>query len=162
MAVFDPERILKVLDSHHIQYVLIGALAARLQGFPRMTADAGITPSTEVENLKRLAAALEELDARIFTEAQPRGLPFDCSAETLSKAEMWNLVTTAGRLDIAFRPAGTGGYQDLKKNAVQFEVYGIELWAARLADIIRSKKAADRPQDRQDIIILNEILRRNH
>jgi hypothetical protein len=35
------------------------------------------------------------------------------------------------------------------------------LQAESLKDIIRSKKASDRPQDRQDIIILNEILKRD-
>jgi hypothetical protein len=43
---------------------------------------------------------------------------------------------------------------------VKFEVYGTDLYAASLEDIIRSKKAADRPQDQQDIIILREILLR--
>lgn len=161
MAVFNPERILTVLVSYEVEYVLIGALAARLQGFPRMTADADITPSTDPENVEKLAAALREMDARIFTENTPKGLSFDCSTEALRQVEMWNLVTSAGRVDIVFKPAGTTGYEDLKESAIQFQVYGIDLWVADLKDILRSKKASDRPQDRQDIIILNEILRRN-
>jgi hypothetical protein len=50
---------------------LIGALAARLQGFPRLTADADITPARDRDNLERLAAALRELDARVYTESVP-------------------------------------------------------------------------------------------
>ncbi|NBC65882.1 MAG: hypothetical protein GVY07_09550 [Bacteroidetes bacterium] len=161
MAVFDPERILKVFASNEVEYVLIGALAARLQGFPRMTADADITPSSDYKNIENLALALNEIDARIFTDNVPNGLSFDCSAETLLLAETWNLITVAGRLDIVFTPAGTTGYEDLKQSAIQFQVYGIELWVADLKDIVRSKKASDRPQDRQDIIILNEIIKRN-
>lgn len=161
MAVFDPERILKVLASNEVEYVLIGALAARLQGFPRMTADADITPSSDYKNIENLALALNEIDARIFTDNVPNGLSFDCSAETLLLAETWNLITVAGRLDIVFTPAGTTGYEDLKQSAIQFQVYGIELWVADLKDVVRSKKASDRPQDRQDIIILNEIIKRN-
>lgn len=156
----DPERLIKVLARHHVHFVLIGALAARLQGFPRLTADADITPARDRDNLNRLAAALRELDARVFTEAVPEGLVFDCSAQTLSRAEMWNLVTAAGRLDLAFRPSGTAGYEDLIQGALRFEVYGTELLAASLEDIIRSKEAADRPQDRQDVLIMREILRR--
>lgn len=140
--------------------MLIGALAARLQGFPRLTADADITPARDLHNLNRLAAALRELDARVFTEAVPEGLAFDCSAQTLSRAEMWNLVTAAGRLDLAFTPSGTAGYEDLIQGALRFEVYGTELLAASLEDIIRTKEAADRPQDRQDVVIMREILRR--
>jgi hypothetical protein len=36
----------------------------------------------------------------------------------------------------------------------------VELRVASLADIIRSKESADRPQDRQDVIVMREILRR--
>jgi hypothetical protein len=159
-APLDPEQIIRVLAKHGVSYVLIGALAARLQGFPRLTADADITPSRDAENLERLAAALRELDAGVYTESVPEGLPFDCSAATLGRADVWNLVTAAGRLDVAFTPSGTGGYEDLAAGAVGYDVFGVELWVAGLADIIRSKEAADRPQDRQDVIILREILRR--
>lgn len=156
----DPERLIKVLAKHRVHFVLIGALAARLQGFPRLTADADITPARDRDNLHRLAAALCEMDARVFTEAVPEGLKFDCSAESLSRAEMWNLVTSAGRLDLAFTPSGTKGYDDLIRGALRFQVYGIELLAASLEDIIRSKEAADRPQDRQDVLVLREMQRR--
>lgn len=159
-APLDPQRIITTLAAHDVRYVLIGALAARLQGFPRVTADADITPSSEAENLERLAAALGDLDARVFTENVPEGLAFDCSAATLEQGAVWNLVTSAGRLDIVFTPAGTKGYSDLTRRAVRFDVFGAELLAASLRDIIRSKEAADRPQDRQDVIILRKMLRR--
>ena len=156
----DPERIVTTLARHGVRYVLIGALAARLQGFPRLTADADITPSRDRDNLERLARALRELDARVYTDGIPEGLPFDCSATALARAEMWNLVSAAGRIDIAFQPSGTRGYEDLAEGAVAFEVYGVELQVAALEDIIRSKEAADRPQDRQDVVVMREILRR--
>jgi hypothetical protein len=54
----DPERIVKALARHEVRYILIGALAARLQGFPRLSADADITPepSRESPRLPRGAA----------------------------------------------------------------------------------------------------------
>ena len=160
-APFDPERLIRVLARHGGRYVLVGALAARLQGFPRLTADADIAPDTSPENLARLSAALRELQARVYTESVPQGPPFDISEESLGRAALWNLVTSAGRLDIVFEPAGTRGYEDLARNAVRFEVFGINLHAAHLRDIVRSKKAADRPQDRQDLPVLREPLRRS-
>jgi len=156
----DPKRIFTTLAKHGVEFVLIGALAARLQGFPRATYDADITPAKDVENLKRLAAALRELDARIYTEQVPEGLVFDCSAPILARADIWNLITKAGRLDLAFIPSGTTGFADLASHAVRFEVYGHTLLAARLEDIIRSKEAANRPQDRQDVEIMREMLKR--
>lgn len=160
LAPFDPERIITTLARHGVRYVLIGAVAARLQGFPRLTADADITPAQDQENLMRLARALTELDARIFTEVVPEGLPFDCSPAMLARADLWSLVTSAGRLDLAFRPSGTGGYDDLIRTAVPFQIHGVRIEVASLEDIIRSKIAADRPQDRQDVVVLREMLRR--
>ena len=159
MSTFDPERLLKTLARRRVRYVLIGAVAARLQGFPRMTADTDITPARDEPNLRRLAAALRDVKAKVYTESVPEGLPFDCSAESLARAGVWNLVTSAGRVDVAFEPSGTKGYDDLASSAVAFTVFGVEVHAASLEDIMRSKEAADRPQDRQDVIVLREMLR---
>jgi hypothetical protein len=160
IAPLDPERLITTLARHEVRYVMIGAMGARLQGFPRVTADADITPARDPENLRHLADALRELDARVYTDSVPEGLPFDCSPSMLARAELWNLVTSAGRLDLAFVPAGTKGFEDLIRTAVSFEVFGVRLHVASLPDIIRSKEAADRPQDRQDVVILRAMLER--
>jgi hypothetical protein len=57
--------------------------------FPRLTADADITPAKEVDNLKNLAKALNTLKAKVFTTSVPQGLPFDCSAQKLEQSEIW-------------------------------------------------------------------------
>lgn len=160
MAPFDPERILRVLARHEVRFVLIGATAARLQGFPRLTADADVTPAADPENLARLAAALTELRARVYTEAVPEGLAFACDAQQLARAKLWNLVTDAGRVDIVFRPSGTEGYEQLAASSVTFHVFGLHVKAASLEDILRSKRASNRPQDRQDVLIIEQMLRR--
>jgi hypothetical protein len=160
IAPLDPERLITTLARHGVRYVLIGAMAARLHGFPRVTADADITPARDADDMRRLADTLRELEARVYTDAVPEGLPFDCSPSMLARGEMWNLVTSAGRLDVAFMPSGTEGYADLIRDAESFDVFGVRLDVASLEDIIRSKEAADRPQDRQDVVILREMLRR--
>ena len=159
MSTFDPERILRALSDRQVRYVLIGATAARLQGFPRLTADADITPALDSANLEHLAAALRDLGARVYTESTPDGLPFGCDATALGKAKVWNLITDAGRLDVIFEPSGTRGYEDLAASAISYEVFGIEVHAASLEDILRSKQASNRAQDQQDVVILREMLK---
>ncbi len=159
-APLDLKLLFTSLARHKVEFVLIGALGATLHGFPRNTRDADITPARDPANLDRLAAALRELDARIYTEQIPEGLPFDCSPQMLARADVWNLITKAGRLDLAFKPSGTEGFDDLARQAVRFELYGHPLLAARLEDIIRSKAAANRPQDRQDVEVMREMLKR--
>ena len=157
LAPFNPELLLRTLDKHGVRFVLIGALAARLHGFPRLTADADITPATDAANIKRLALALENLHAKVYTESVPEGLDFDCSPARLLRSKMWNLVTDAGRLDIAFKPAGTDGFGDLAQDAEKFRAYGVVFLAASIEDIIRSKEAAGRPKDREDVVILRAM-----
>jgi len=54
------------------------------------------------------------------------------------------------------------GYDDLARSAVTFEVFGVEVRAASLKDILRSKLSSNRPQDQhqQDVIVLKEMLKR--
>jgi hypothetical protein len=160
VSTFDPERLLRALSRGQVRYVLIGATAARLQGFPRLTADADITPAGDSANLEHLAAALRDLGARGYTEAVPAGLQFACDAATLARGKIWNLITEAGRLDVIFEPSGTRGYEDLAPSAITYDVFGVEVRAASLEDILRSKQASNRPQDQQDVVILRQMLKR--
>ncbi|HLF44750.1 MAG TPA: hypothetical protein VJA46_14660, partial [Acidimicrobiia bacterium] len=75
MAEFDPVAALRVLVEHQVEFLLVGGVAARLRGAPMLTQDVDITPSTDRDNLERLAAALKELDARLRTATEPDGVP---------------------------------------------------------------------------------------
>lgn len=161
IPALDPALLFRTLAEHRLEYVLIGALAARFNGYPLLTSDADITAARTPENLERLASALRALDARVYTDSVPEGLPFDCSAHMLARAEGWNLVTSAGRLDILFSPAGSGGYDELARTADHFDVLGISVPAASLESIVRMKEAAGRPKDLQAVAILKAMLERD-
>ena len=153
-------RLLEVLERHKVEYVLIGGLAAVYHGSPFPTEDADITPRTDRTNLARLAAALKDLDARVRTESEPDGLPFRFNTDSLAAVQTWNLTTAAGDLDLTFKPAGTGGYRDLRRDAEPAQLYGVTVRIASLADVIRSKQAANRPKDQRVLPTLREILAR--
>ena len=156
----DLARLLEALDRHKVAYVLIGGLAAVYHGSPFPTEDADITPQTDRANLERLAAALVELDAQIRTDAEPAGLPFTCDADSLAALKTVKMTTAAGDLDLAFEPAGTDGYDDLRRDATRTDLYGGIVQIASLADVIRSKQAANRPKDQRVLPTLREILSR--
>jgi hypothetical protein len=162
MAEFQPRALLEVLDRHDVRYVLVGGLAAVLHGAPHMTTDLDIVPDDGRRNLEHLAEALAELDARIRVSGAPDGVAFDRSAHFLRRIRIWNLTTSLGDLDITFEPSGTRGYGDLQGDAVTMSVGGVEVVVASLADVIRSKEAADRPRDRAILPVLREMLARCH
>ena len=119
-----------------------------------------ICPSADRSNLERLAAALNETHARIHSDREPDGVAFIADAAFLERAEVWNLTTQFGRLDVSYRPSGTQGYEDLQRDAVGFELDDVQVETASLADVIRSKEAAGRERDRQALPTLRRLVER--
>ena len=140
--------------------MLIGGIAAVTHGSPFPTEDLDITPAVDAGNLARLVAALDELDAEVRAEGVPGGLPFARDAQSLAAVQTWNLTTRYGDLDLSFVPSGTTGYIDLKNSAEPVELFGVVVKIASLADVIRSKQAANRPKDQRVLPTLREILAR--
>ncbi len=139
----DPLEILRALDRHRVRYVVIGAAAARIAGAPVVTEGIEVTPATDRENLDRLTAALEELGADGVNSAG---------------AEIWTLTTSAGDLDICFTPAGTRGYDDLRREASRQRLAkGLTVAVASLRDVIR-KEAAGRDKDLAQLPLLRRTL----
>ena len=161
MPRFRPEEMFRTLEAHGVRYLLIGGLAATLHGSPLRTGDADICPAKDAANLERLARALEAMDARIRAPDAEAGVRFACDARFLAGVELLNLTTRFGDLDIAFRPAGTGGYDDLLQGAERYVLEGLVVPVASLPDVIRSKKAANRPKDHAALDTLQELLRRS-
>jgi hypothetical protein len=93
-----------VLDRHRVAFIVIGALAHVIEGADEVTRGVDITPSTKPENLTRLAEALVELGA------------VDPELET---EEPTTVMTSHGELRIVPLPAGTRGYDDLRRGAIR-------------------------------------------
>jgi hypothetical protein len=123
-----------------------------------MTQDVDITPDRERPNLQRLSDALRDLSARVWTPDVPDGLAFDHDGASLGAVGVWNLVTRFGRFDISLVPSGTRGYEDLHRDATRVQILGVGVEVASLADVIRSKEAADRPKDRMALPVLRRML----
>lgn len=153
----DPEGLFRTLAEHGVDYVLIGGLAAVVHGSTAMTNDADICPWPDPSNLARLSDALRALYARIRVIEDPAGVAFDPHPALLASVAVLNLTTRCGDLDIALRPAGIDDYEALRNHSDRFDLYGIEVNVAALADIIRSKEAAGRPKDHATLPILRAL-----
>lgn len=158
MRDFNPESIFAVLDQHGVRYVVIGAIAAIAQGYPLNTADLDVTPARDPDNIERLATALRDLDARLRLSDDTKGLEFPIDADYLSRAESWTFTTRFGDLDVLFVPAGTQGFDDLRRDSVTVQIAGLDVSMAALLDIIRMKEAAGRPKDLAQLPALRQTL----
>jgi hypothetical protein len=155
---FDPEGLVRTLAEHEVECIFIGGWAAGLLGSPIPTTDVDITPKSSRENLTHLSAALGAMEAKVRTQGVEDGLAFSHDADSLAAVRVWNLTTMYGDFDISFVPSGTTGWDDLDTDALTVSVYGVTVRLASLADIIRSKQAANRPKDQRALPVLREIL----
>jgi hypothetical protein len=156
-APLDPICLFTVLADHDVDFVLVGGMAAVLHGSPTVTNDADIVPAHNPENLARLADALRHLDARIRSTTDVDGLAFDPHPELLASMSLLNLTTRCGDLDLTFSPVGIGTYDDIRPTSVAFDIDGLTVYVARLDDVIRSKRTADRPRDRAVMPVLEAL-----
>ena len=145
-----------------MKFVIIGGWAVEAQGYELgyKTDDIDFTPDLGIDNLDRLSAALYDLDAKI--RADDQSLPFNHTGESLGRTRVWNLTCEDGDFDLTFHPSGLDGYRELIKSShpVSVEVDGqrVSLPCADLADIVHSKRTADRPKDNQVLPLLEAQL----
>lgn len=154
-----PEDVFKTLNDHGVDYIVVGGIAALMHSSPYPTFDTDVCPETSPENLERLAAAVRAMDARIFTDAVPAGLPFSPDATFFRENPILNLVTRYGRVDVISEPAGSNGYPDLARDAITVMVDALPVKVASLQDVIRTKAAVAR--DDPSVPVLREILDRS-
>jgi hypothetical protein len=159
--------VLRTLAAHQVRFVVIGGYAAVMHGSAMYTADADITPDPDPANLRRLCAALHDVNARLRTVDDPDGIEFSCDEHFLARLNMLHLVTAHGDFDLSFRPAAfSNGYAELVDRAEPFDVGGFMVQVASLDDIIRSKEAAGRAKDHgalpQLYALRDEIAAREH
>ena len=106
---FDPYALLAALQARGVSFVVIGALARVIQGTGEVTDGLDVTPSMRHENLSRLAKALDDLDAR-----RPDGKQLDLAQ---LREPVVEFDTRAGKLKLIPEPAGSRGYDDLRRHA---------------------------------------------
>jgi hypothetical protein len=151
------EAIFEVLNRWKVRYVVIGGVAAILQGVPLpRTLDLDVTPAADSKNQKRLMDALREMEARLRAPGLEEPLEIELDHRTLSKMTTMTFMTRFGPLDVCLRPDGTGGYEDLVRDAEIADIEGLSVPLMSLDDIERSKHAAGREKDAEHLEILME------
>ncbi|MGC1853115.1 MAG: hypothetical protein WA687_11815 [Solirubrobacterales bacterium] len=137
----DPEKLLRSLVEHGVEFCVIGAVAAWLQGSPTVTLDLDVMPQRDLDNADRLAAALNALGVR-----QPSG----AAESELEGADFlgWQtqrFETTAGPLDVVPHAAAIGGFEDVA--TIKLTLGDFSVRVITLDEVIASKEQLGRPKD---------------
>ncbi|MGI8946268.1 MAG: hypothetical protein ACR2GL_08540 [Thermoleophilaceae bacterium] len=132
---------------------MIGGLAVQTHGHLRTTFDVDIYPDPTPENLTKLAAALNALDARVLN---PGSEGVTISATMLPRATRCQLDSHHGAIDVLHDPPGAPPYELLQRDALRVTLADTEVKIAGLDDLISMKRASARPVDLDDLAALTE------
>lgn len=143
---FDPYALLAALDRERVSYVVVGGFARVVNGSGETTRGLDIVPSLRDENLRRLARALEQLEAPV-------------EADKLGSANPVTASTRAGELRIVPTPWGTRGYDDLRRRAGRENLgRGLRPAVASVVDCVRMLEASDREVDSNRLVRLRRMM----
>lgn len=141
MTELDPEKLLRALVDHGVEFCVIGAVAAWLQGNPTVTLDLDIMPKRELDNAERLAAALNALGARQRGNKETATLE---GADFLGwKTQQFD--TEAGPLDVVPHAAAIGGFEEVA--TIELGLGDLSVRVITIDDVIASKEELGRPKD---------------
>jgi hypothetical protein len=135
-----------VLQRHEVDFVVIGGLAGILRGSSYPSYDTDVAYERSRENLERLSAALQELNATL--RGAPKDLPFSPDARTLAAGQNFTFDTNRGTLDILGDPAGAPRYDKLRADADLLPIKHVSVWVSSLDHLIAMKEAAGRTKDK--------------
>jgi hypothetical protein len=137
-----------LLAKHQLDAVLIGNAAAALRGSPVTTVDLDFMFRKTPGNLRKVRRLADDLDAVVFLPYYPA-------------SELYRVVRDRDGLQLDFMAKidGIRSFEGLRSRATAAHFGKHELLVAALEDIIRSKQAANRPQDRAVLPVLRRTLR---
>ncbi len=135
--------VFKSFQQHDVRYVVIGGIASVLYGVPRATFDLDILVEATPENAERLLQAM--LDAGLGTASLT-------SADDLLAHEI-TIFKDRVRVDVQTSTPGISFEQAWDRRQVMF-FQGAPFFVVSKEDLIRSKRAAGRDIDLDDVRLL--------
>ncbi len=150
--------LLSRLHDAGVELVIIGGVAAVLQGSSLLTEDLDVCcPMTE-KNTSRLLAALVQLHPRF--RFHPKRPYLNQSPKELSKFRTLNLVTDLGDFDVLSDVTGLGDFEALIGRTDTIDVNGRPMRVLDLDSLIQAKTAAGRVKDKLGVIHLEAVKKR--
>jgi hypothetical protein len=147
--------LLRALLRHQVDFIVVGGVAALLEGAPILTLDLDVLVDQTPENLASVLSALRELKARY---RDPAGRHIEPDAEKLATLRLHLLETELGALDVLSTIGGELRYGDLLERTVTYQLEEAQVRVLDLAAVIETKEYADRDKDRAVLPVLRQTL----
>lgn len=134
------------LNSHNVEYVLVGGHAVAYHAQPRFTEDLDILIRRTPENAQRMLAAIKAFGfGSLGLTEQDFSLP----------GQIIQLGLPPNRIDIATTISGVED-NAVWESRIQDNWDGVPVWWIDRASLVRNKRAVRRPKDLADLDVLGE------
>ncbi len=148
--------ILQTMAGRGVDYIVVGGVAAVLQGAPVATFGLDLVHSREPENLNRLLAALDFLKARYRTPGAETARP---TYSHLVSPGHQLLMTRWGPLDLLGTIGEAQGYSELLDRTVTLDAgQDLSVQVLDLSTLIQLKEQLANDKDRAILPILRRTL----
>jgi hypothetical protein len=148
--------ILEGLLKARVDFILVGGLAAVIQGAPVTTIDVDIVHSQSPQNIARLLPFLRSVDA---VQRRLDDKLIEPKERDLSGKGHVLLTTRIGPLDVLAVIEGERSYEDLLEHTVEIDFRGYTLRVLDLKMLIELKKTSTDLKDKQRLPVFKETLR---
>jgi hypothetical protein len=148
--------VLTSLAKHEVEFIVVGGVAAVLQGAPVATFDLDVVHSRSPENVHKLLKALDDLGASYRTGAS-RELKPDVSHLSSSGHQL--LMTRFGPLDLLGSIGKGHHYDELVNHATEVEAaLALQIRVLSLSWVIKTKEETGHEKDAAVLAILRRTL----
>src|SRR6266545_1690379 len=147
--------LLRALIHHGVDFLVVGGVAAQLEGAPVLTFDLDVLYDKTSENIERLLPVLEELKAHY---RDPAGRHIEPDIDKLKTFRTHLLLTELGALDVLSAIGNGLTYHDLANRTVVYELGDMRIRVLELAAVIETKEQANRDKDRAALPVLKQTL----
>ena len=148
--------LVQALAAEQVRFVVIGGFAVVLHGGRTTTMDSDFAIATDAGNFRSIASALAPLEPRPWNWHE--GTTFVWDERSIFGSNV-SLITTAGDVDLLLEIPGIDSFEGLHSRAIERTLGATAFKIASVDDLIKMKRAANRPQDLVHIAELERIRR---
>lgn len=137
----DFKEFLQLLNSHQVEYLLIGGYAVGYYGYPRSTGDMDVWIAINPENAEKLVTVLKEFGFDV---------PNLSPELFLEKGKITRMGVPPMRLEILTSISGVS-FEECYKNRTVDVVDGVKINLISISHLKANKKASGRHKDLNDL-----------
>ncbi len=143
----DYKDMLRALSDEKVRFLLVGAYALAVHGYPRATMDIDIWVMPSPKNADAVLRALRRFGSPLHNLTRE---------DLQNDGTVFQIGVAPRRIDIITAASGLN-FEEAYKRSLSLDIEGIEVHIPSMEDLIRNKRATGRTRDLADVEALESL-----